>query len=377
MWVEACAIVAIFWFVYPFIIYPILLSFLVFFRKVNPVKPIDRYPSVAIVISALNEESWISKKIENSLALDYPQGKLRIVVISDGSTDRTVACARKYLPSITLIEKPQRCGKVCNLNDVVPTLAEDVVVFSDANVLYQHDAVKRLIERLESDPQVGCVSGKVVLTDTTPELRKSEEIYYSIEWTLQEKASRLYSMAGADGAMYAIRRRLFQRCPNDTIVEDLVIPTSIIRQGYRVLFEPRAVGWEGGVASVSEEFRRKTRIAAGAAQGLLRGNAWPIGAPAGYWFVFLSHKLLRWVSPCMALIAIAAAAASRHYLLPRVALLLFACIGVTAVLKWIVGRSVMVLDAPFYFVFGQIALLIGLLKGAAGKQSVLWQKSDR
>src|SRR5262249_6483013 len=160
----------------------------------------------------------------------------------------------------------------------------------------------RLIGRLE-DPTVGCVSGKVILTETTDDLKQSEGNYYSMEWSLQERASQWYSMVGADGAMHAVRRVLFRPSPNDTLIEDRVMRVGGVGQGYRLVFEPKAVAWESGVTSIQEEFRRKTRIAAGAAQGLLRGNALPIGAPARFWFIFLSHKLLRWLSPFIGLLA--------------------------------------------------------------------------
>jgi biofilm PGA synthesis N-glycosyltransferase PgaC len=375
---EIVLIAGILLFAYPFVIYPLLLVAVAPSRKEEAGSPkLEAYPYAALLICALNEERVIRQKIENSLALQYPAGKLRIVLVSDGSTDATAAIAREYASSgVELIERKQRRGKVANLNEVVSSLREDVVVFSDANVIYQPDAALRLISRF-ADPSVGCASGKVILTDTTDDLRNSEESYYSVEWNLQHRASQLYSMVGADGAMYALRRKLFRRCPDDTIIEDLVIPTGIVRQGFRVVFEPGAVAWESGVTSIAEEFRRKTRIAAGAAQALLRGNAWPWGAPARYWFIFVSHKLLRWMSPVIGLAVLAIAVASWQHLLSQVVLAGFAALCGAALLRLVIGRSTPILDVPFYFVFGQVALLWGLVKGAAGKQSVLWKKMDR
>lgn len=363
-------------FVYPFVLYPVLLAALTRRKDQSPAAP-GEYPTVAFVICALNEQKVIREKIENALAMEYPGGKLRIVVVSDGSTDRTAGIAREYAgPRLQVIEREKRRGKVSNLNDVVTHLTEDVVAFSDANVIYEKDAVLRLIARM-ADPTVGCVSGKVVLIDTTQELKQSEESYYSVEWNLQERASLLHSMVGADGAMYALRRPLFRPCPGDTIIEDLVIPVGVVRQGYRVVFEPKAIAWESGVTSIPEEFRRKTRIAAGAAQGLLRGNVWPVGAPAKFWFIFLSHKLLRWMSPLTGLAVLSLAAATWTHTLSQVVLTGFAALALAALLRAVTGWKSRLLDAPFYFLFGQVALLWGLAKGAAGKQSVLWAKLDR
>jgi len=385
MVVETGLILALLLFAYPFVFYPVLLGWLARGRQKGVEKSLDaaeKSPcatntTVAFVICALNEEKIIRQKIENALAMRYPEDKLRIVLVSDGSTDATAAIAREYAgPRLELIERKQRRGKVANLNEVVMARTEQVVAFSDANVLYEPDALSKLIARLE-DPTIGCVSGKVILTETTEDLQKSEASYYSLEWTLQDRASRFYSMVGADGAMYALRRELFRPCPNDTVIEDLVIPVGVVRQGYRVVFEPGAVAWERGVTSLPEEFKRKTRIAAGAAQGVLRGNALPLGAPARFWFVFVSHKLLRWFSPLVGLLALGLALSAPRRLFPEMVLAGFAVLSLLALVRWATGWKAMLLDAPFYFLFGQVAMLWGLIKGAAGKQSVMWSKLDR
>jgi poly-beta-1,6-N-acetyl-D-glucosamine synthase len=266
-----------------------------------------------------------------------------------------------------------RRGKIANLNEVLPRCAEEILVLSDANVMYRPDALRNLIEPFQ-DPEVGCVSGKVILTDNAPTLDKPTENYYSLEWFLQAGASSMYSMVGADGAMYALRRELFRPCPPDTLIEDLVIPMAVIRQGKRVVHEPGAVGWERGPSSLREEFRRKVRIAAGAAQGLLRGNTWPpLSAPLSFWFVFVSHKLLRWLSPVVgAAIVICCVIAHARVILASLGA---ACTLAACELVWR-SRS-RLLTVPFYFLFGQIAVGWGLVRGITGQQSVLWAKENR
>jgi cellulose synthase/poly-beta-1,6-N-acetylglucosamine synthase-like glycosyltransferase len=224
---------------------------------------------------------------------------------------------------------------------------------------------------------VGCVSGKVILTDSAPALNAPTGGYYSLEWFLQAGASSVHSMAGADGAMYALRRELFRPCPTDTLIEDFVIPMAVIRQGGRVIHEPEAVGWERGPASLREEFRRKVRIAAGAAQGLLRGTAWPpLSAPAAFWFVFVSHKLLRWLSPLIGLGIVFCAAAGAQ---PAGLVILTAASAVSllALMQLLSGSKSRLLTIPSYFLFGQVALAYGLLRGLAGQQTVLWAKESR
>lgn len=334
-------------------------------------------PSVTMLVCALNEERVIASKLDNCLALDYPRDRLRFVFVSDGSTDATAAIIASYRDrGVELVERPARRGKVANLNDVIPALVSDIVVLSDANVIYDPAALRHLIGALD-DISVGCASGKVILTNTTAEFASSEESYYSIEWTLQEFASSLYSMPGADGAMYAFRRELYQPPPNDTIIEDFVIPISIVRQRRRVVFVPEARAWEDGPSTPVEEFRRKVRIAAGAAQSLIRGNGWPLGAPAAFWFVFFSHKLLRWASPVLLLAAVALAVLSPGLWLSRLVLGGAAAIAILAAFRALTGWTTPVLNAPFYFLLGQIALLTGLFKGATGRQSVLWKKANR
>lgn len=364
-------------FVYPFLLYaPILMLLARMFAHKGSERSRDA-ESVALLICALNEENIIGQKIDNSLALDYPREKLEIIVISDGSTDATAAVAQRYRSAgIRLIDQPKRRGKVKNLIEVVPTLKQDIVVFSDANVMYDPPAIKNLMKRFE-DQSVGCVSGKVVLTDTTDPLNSGTSDYYSVEWALQENASRLYSMMGADGAMYALRRELFQPPPPDTVIEDFVIPMAVIRQGRRVVFEPSALGWEQGSLSLNEEFARKTRIGAGALQSLVRGNGWPGCVPARVWFVFLSHKFLRWVSPILGVMALFIACLSFDQKLSKLVLGGFLLLSVAAGLRMLLNQSHRAFDAPFYFLFGQIAAAIGLVKGLTGTQSVLWAKANR
>lgn len=366
-------------FAYPFAIYPFLLSWLARQRKQHPSKAAAEahVPSVALVICALNEQRIIREKVENSLALRYPKGRLSIVVVSDGSTDNTAKIVCEYTElGVTLLDRKVRRGKITNLNEVIPSRTEDIIVLSDANVIYHPDAVTKLVSRF-ADPTVGCVSGKVIITDTPPPLDSPTEQYYSVEWALQENSSAIYAMAGADGAMYAMRRELFRACPNDTLIEDFVIPMQIIAQGKRVVFEPEAIGWEKGVESLREEYRRKVRIAAGAAQGLVRGNVLPRNAPARFWFIFVSHKLLRWISPLAAVLILLGSLYWITDVVARLALASAVLLGLLAAARLLTGWKHALLSAPFYFVFGEIALAVGLVKGFTGLQTVLWAKVNR
>ncbi len=375
-WSRVVLVAALLLYLYPFLLYPLLLKLLVEAAPLDESPPEGAWPSVALIICALNEQKMIGDKIENSLALDYPPGKLKVVVVSDGSTDRTVEIARSYVPSIELIEHETRRGKVANLNDVIPAREEEIIALSDANVLYDPAALRHLISRFR-DARVGGVSGRVILVETTGPIQVGEENYYSLEWGLQIAESRIHSMVGVDGAMYALRRELFTPCPDDTIIEDFVIAMGVVRRGWRFVFEPRALAWESGVSSLREEFRRKVRIAAGSVQALVRGNGWPRSAPLGFWFLFLSHKLLRWFSPLVAAVVLCAAVMALPWWPARVVLAGAGALALAAAARWLLKVRFRLLDAAFYFLFGQLAMGWGLLKGFTGTQSVLWAKADR
>jgi len=376
--IDALLLFSILQFVYPFAIYPAILLWIIpHRRRLEQEETASTCPTAALVICALNEARIIRERIENCLALDYPREKLRIVVVSDGSTDATASIAREYTGrGVELIERLERRGKIANLNEVIAELNEEIVALSDANVLWDPQALRRLVARF-ADPTVGCVSGRVYLKDTTEPLATSEANYYGLEWRLQERASALYSMAGADGAMYALRRELFHPCPNDTLIDDYVIATFVVRQGKRVVFEPRAIGWENGPATLSEEFHRKVRIAAGAAQALLRGNAWPVRCPPSFWLVFLSHKFFRWIAPVSGLLCLVLAAATWERPLSRIVLAGFVALALLALVRLLTRWTSPFLDTPFYFLFGQLASSVGLFRGITRSQSVLWKKADR
>lgn len=367
---------AILLYIYPFVVYPAIMK-LWPARRRPLAPPLPQPPSVAMVICALNEEQIIRQKLENCFLLEYPESRLTIYLVNDGSTDRTAAIAREFCPrGLQLIDRPQRRGKVANLNEVVATLTQEIVLLSDANVIYDLKAVSNLVARF-ADPTVGCVTGRVILVDSTDDIRAPEQRYYSLEWLLMERASGIYSMCGVDGAMYAFRRGLFEAFPDDTLIEDFVHGISIVGRGYRVVFEGSANAWEEGPKTLREEFRRKVRIAAGAAQALLRRNGVPRNAPPSFWFIWISHKFLRWVSPVVGLCVLLIAAMSCGNLFSQIVLIGFAVLLAASAFRWITGVSTLLLNAPFYFTFGQVAVALGLCKGFLGTQSVLWEKANR
>ncbi len=335
-------------------------------------------PRVCLLIAANDEAAVIGRKLENCLALDYPTDRLDIVVASDGSRDGTNEIVRTFAPRVRLLAFERRRGKTAAINDAMPSIAADVVVFSDANTFLRRDAVRVLVRNF-ADPAVGAVSGDVVLTGERAALAGSEDLYYRYERHLQRLESRIGSLVGVDGALYAVRRELFVAPPADTILDDMAIPMAVLRSGSRVVFEPSALAEEAGSDSSTQEFWRKVRLVAGAVQFLMRPDS---GVPARQvqaLFTLASHKTLRWMSPAFGAAALVAsvvlAPASgffRGIVAIEAGMLALAAAGCVPVI-----RRIPLVALAHYFCLVQVAAALGLLRGLAGRQPVTWRRFAR
>lgn len=258
-------------------------------------------PFVSIVVIANNEEEQIGARIENLLALDYPAGRREIVIASDGSTDSTVARARLYESrGVSVRSFAARRGKSAVLNMVVPGLRGDVVLFADARQRFDAGTLRALVENF-ADPAVGAVSGELVITtsDRTGAAGRGSAFYWRYEKFIRSTEGRADSTVGATGAIYAIRRDLFEPIPDDTILDDVLIPLRIVRKGYRVLFEPRARAYDSASATAQHEFVRKARTIAGTFQ-LFSRELWLFNPRRNrLWLETMSHKALRLALPVL------------------------------------------------------------------------------
>jgi cellulose synthase/poly-beta-1,6-N-acetylglucosamine synthase-like glycosyltransferase len=269
--------------------------------------PIEIEPFVSIVVVAYNEADLIAARIENLLALDYPSDRFRIVVASDGSTDATVARALRYEHlGVTVHPIVERHGKAAVISAVVPGLCGDIVVFADARQRFDPGTLRALVANF-ADPTVGAVSGELVLAipEGTTAAGHGTAFYWRYETFIRVSEGRADSTVGATGAIYAIRRVLFEPIPDDTILDDVLIPLRIVRQGFRAVFEPGARAHDCGSATAHQEFVRKTRTIAGAFQ-LFARERWLLNPLSNrLWFETMSHKVLRLALPVfhMALLA--------------------------------------------------------------------------
>jgi len=366
--------------VYAYAGYPLLLWLVQFvFRR--PVRKENIEPSVSLLISAYNEAKVIAAKVRNSLAIDYPAERLEIVVASDGSTDGTAQIVRSLIQEeghgrIRLMEFSLNRGKIVVLNDAVPQLRGEIVVFSDASSMLASDSVRNLVANF-ADQQVGAASGVYqVLNADAAKLGQQEDFYWKYETFLKLQEAKLGVLTGAHGSLYAMRRSLYPSPPPGTINDDFVIPTSVLKHGFRIAYEPQAVAREE--AHEMEGFGRRVRIAAGNIYQLRE-----IGALVSRPFVlfcFLSHKAARLLVP-VAMVALAVVSAAlwrspvyKWLAVAQIVFYGFALLGLTPVVRW------KILRLPYYFCMINAAILVSiyyaLLRGrrhvSPGKPGVVW-----
>jgi len=368
---------------YAYVGYPVVLWILQLVFS-TPVRKANIEPSVSLLISAYNEAVVIAAKVRNSLALDYPAERIEIVIASDGSTDDTARIVRSLAQQegqgrVRLLEFAANRGKIVALNAAVPELNGEIVVFSDASSMLAADSVRKLAANF-ADSRVGAASGvyQVVNADAAM-LGRQEDLYWKYETFLKLQEAKLGTLTGAHGSMYAMRKSLYPSPPAGTINDDFVIPTSVLRRGFRIAYEPQAVAYEE--ASEMEGFARRVRITAGNIEQLreVRAFLWP---PRPFLlFCFLSHKGARLLVP-IAMVALAITNALLWRLpgykwlaLGQVTFYGLAVLGAFHLLRW------KVLRLPYYFCMINASLFVwfySMLTGHArspssGRRRVVWK----
>lgn len=275
--------------------------------RARPVRKDDRAePSVAVIVAAYNEEPVIERRLENLLALDYPPGKVQVVVASDASTDRTneiVASVAAREPRVRLIECP-RGGKVAAQNRGVSETSSDVLAFSDGNATWAPDALRRLVANL-ADPEVAYVCGQLRLETAAGTNR--EGTYWRYEMKLREAESRLGSVTGGNGSIYAVKRESYFEV-DPRWGHDLSFPYRMVQAGRRAVYEPAAHAFEKPTPSNETEYRRKVRMFEHCWEITLRGSMFR-DLPPGYLVEIISHRLLRYGSGILHLALLASSVA--------------------------------------------------------------------
>jgi poly-beta-1,6-N-acetyl-D-glucosamine synthase len=332
-------------------------------------------PFVSIVVVVRNEEQVLQRKLGNLLTLDYPAEFMQLVVVSDGSTDRTEAILREYAsnPRVSVVLNQLSRGKASGLNDAFEIVQGDIVMFTDARQEVEPGALHLLLENL-ADPQVGCVSGELMLGD--PKTGESSEglgIYWRVEKRIRELESASGSVIGATGALYAVRRNLLVPLPPATILDDVYLPMQVARQGFRVVFDSRARAWDSNLGA-EREFARKVRTLTGNYQ-LLQLAPWLLTSANPIRFEFVSHKLLRLIVP-FALAGILVVSVILRAPVYRVALVLqvaFYGLSFLAMAQVKKGPLARMADAVFTFVMLNTAAVVAFANFVSGRKAA-WSR---
>lgn len=299
--VGSILIALIFWIslgsiVYTYFGYPLLVFLLArFVHKSEITQP--GQPPVTLLIAAYNEEIVIEDKIRNSLAIDYPKERFQVLIVADGSSDKTMETAKRYTgKGVELLYQPERRGKMAAINRALPHARGEIIIFSDANNYYPPDTVCNLV-RPFAKPEVGAVTGAKVIDQGDGNLGASEGLYWKYESFIKKQESRLGSCTSAAGEVLAIRKDLYSPPPDNVINDDFFIAMQIVRRGYRLVYVPEAKSFERVSPSAEDEIARRTRINAGRFQAIaMAKQILPFHRPLLVWQI-LSHKFLRPLVP--------------------------------------------------------------------------------
>ncbi|MDD5092474.1 MAG: glycosyltransferase [Candidatus Wallbacteria bacterium] len=343
----------------------------------------EQLPKVSIIVPACNEENVIAEKIANCLELT--DGPLEVIIISDGSTDRTWEILKKFSNKVTIFQMSQRCGKPTCLNKGAELASGEILVFTDASVILRQDAIRELMVPF-TNPLIGIVFGRIEFDRIRySSLSKGESAYWGYEnlhRILQNCTGFVYSVIGG---LCAVRKNLYQPLPEDAVSDDLHLAFNIYRQSFLGYYLPEVLGFEEHPKSTQAEFMRKIRVIAGGWQFFFRHFPDLRGINP---FQFFLQKPMRWCSPFFltALLIFCAATYTRQWSfitltiaaimasLPFIELLLrFLYLSLTArtdiKVRWFF--------LPFYFIMINLASLLGLLQFFLGRRNVLWRLNQR
>jgi glycosyltransferase involved in cell wall biosynthesis len=363
--------------VYTHIGYPVLLRLLVNLRSEREVpSPVDPLrPPVSLIIAAHDEEELIERKIDNALSLDYPRAQLEIIVASDGSSDRTVELARNLAARegrVNVLDLTRR-GKVPAQDAAVEIAQGEILAFSDANALWESGALEMLVRRFAA-PNVGYVCGE--LRYLSADGSNQEGTYWRFETRVRSLESRLGSITAGNGAIYAVRRSAYMHADPRTS-HDLSFPFNLVKRGWRCVYEPLARAAERPLPTVESEFGRKRRM---------MSHAWPIvfGGmldPRGYGLVYaleiFSHRVLRYTTPALHMIALGTNIALVGHGSVYIATLVcqLAVLG-GAWLGRLTGGRLRVLALCHYYVLVTASIAAGLFDWLSGGTQATWERAE-
>jgi len=369
-WASACVLG------YVYFGYPMIVSLLATVIG----KPVRRsqnfYPTVTVIISAYNEEKCIRAKIDNLLALDYPAHLLDIVVVSDASSDATDEIVRSCgIDRVRLLRVDGRRGKTACQNAAALRASGEILLYTDATTQIESTAVRAMVENF-TDPNVGCVAGLLVYQDKGGSATAAGGVsYWGYEVALRLAESRLGTLIGVSGCLYAVRKSAYQPI-SPVLMSDFVIAMRMREQGLRTILEPRAICFEETLDCARSEFSMRVRVAVRSIGALVGERRFLnlLADPLFAWQLW-SHKLLRYVAPYWLILMLIACAALADHLLYRAILVMqlaavvAGAVGFMVKLDW---RRHRLLSKPYYFLLVNVASLVATLRYLTGDRMVTW-----
>jgi len=362
-----------------FLAYPGYVLFLCLMSRIcsRPVNKKDYQPRVSLIIAAYNEEADIRERIENVLALDYPAGLIQIIVASDCSTDNTDNIVREYQNRGVILNRlEKRGGKTANQNATLAVADGEIIFFTDAGTYYAPDVIQKVVRNF-NDPAVGCVGGTMhFVRDKTEQLVTEKKYYTSFDQKLKIYESRIYSIIGVNGPLYAVRRKYCRPLP-ENLTSDMISPLDVIRQDRRVIYEPEALSLEKIAPSSGSEFRRKVRTVRSGMSAVFAMRA--LLNPFKYFWpaIFLmGHKILRWLF----FIFMAGLFIGNAFMADRAGfyqiVFIFQLIFYGLALIGVVTRKIKSLKPftiPYYFCLYNLAAAAGFFKFLFGEKTEIWE----
>jgi cellulose synthase/poly-beta-1,6-N-acetylglucosamine synthase-like glycosyltransferase len=367
------------------VLYPIIIKIISLFFKKRKHASNSEF-TVSILISAYNEEKVIKQRLNNIANLDYDFTKIEVLVGSDCSTDRTNEILEKLkniYPWLSVYLFMKRRGKVSVLNDLVRKVKNEILLFTDANTVFDKNSINQLIPYF-NDPAIGGVSGrlKLIEREVVSKSKSEEKKYWEYETIIKKLEGRCGVLIGANGGIFAIKRNLFKEIPLERpVTDDLFISLSVLQQNYQFVYESNAIAYEEVAPKIIDEFKRKVRFGSTNFHTLLYFKNLLFNKNILLSYSLWAHKVMRWLTPLLLiLIFLLNIALFKTNVLFQIFLIVQLSLCFLSGLGFLLRRIniyVSPLLISFYFLLTNAALLVGLFKFLFRKQTAFWQSTPR
>lgn len=370
--------------VYNYFLYPILIISIS-----KPYKPDDtlqhkdesQLPKISFIIAAYNEETVIFDKLNNTLDIEYPESKIEIIVVSDGSNDTTVDIVNKFKEKrVISLHESARNGKSAALNRGASKATGEILIFSDANNYFNKNACLELVKHFDNELIGGVTGLKRIIEDDSRDSSDGDSLYWRYESSIKQAESDIKTITNADGEIFAIRKSLYEDIPPHVINDDADLTFSLRRQGYLIKYDQTAIASEKASINIKDDYFVKVRMVAGAYQTLSihwRELFSPIDL---FSFMFISHKVLRWLVPhfmILALISNLFLLGESIYNLTFILQVLFYVLSASSLLYKNKAQIPTLIYIPYYFCYMNIAGFHGFLRFINNNQSTSWRRAER